>query len=93
VLDAIEACGTELLLLDDLYMLDKIRDGGQETNDHIKNLANHAACYAITGTRRNAARPAFPQVQRGAMEIANAPCRAREQRDSGTTALTAGFPT
>ncbi|MFF4621961.1 TniB family NTP-binding protein [Nonomuraea jabiensis] len=47
VLDAIEACGTELLLLDDLHMLDKIRDGGQETNDHIKNLANHAAVTII----------------------------------------------
>ncbi|WP_171075342.1 TniB family NTP-binding protein [Nonomuraea basaltis] len=47
VLDALEACGTELLLLDDLHMLDKIRDGGQETNDHIKNLANHAAVTII----------------------------------------------
>ncbi|TDC05071.1 hypothetical protein E1267_20590 [Nonomuraea longispora] len=28
-------------------MLDKIRDGGQETNDHIKNLANHAAVTII----------------------------------------------
>ena len=43
VLDALAASGTELLLLDDLHMLDKIRDGGQESNDHIKNLANHAA--------------------------------------------------
>ncbi|MFI7643499.1 hypothetical protein [Nonomuraea sp. NPDC049400] len=47
MLDAIEACGTELLLLDDLHMLDKIRDGGQETNDHIKNLANHAAVTIV----------------------------------------------
>jgi hypothetical protein len=47
VLDAMEAVGAELLLLDDLHMLDKIRDGGQETNDHIKNLANHAAVTII----------------------------------------------
>ena len=47
VLDALEASGTELLLLDDLHMLDKIRDGGQESNDHIKNLANHAAVTII----------------------------------------------
>ncbi|GAA0818872.1 TniB family NTP-binding protein [Streptosporangium amethystogenes subsp. fukuiense] len=47
VLDAMEAGGTELLLLDDLHMLDKIRDDGQEMNDHIKNLANHAAVTIV----------------------------------------------
>jgi hypothetical protein len=47
VLDALATSGTELLLLDDLHMLDKIRDGGQESNDHIKNLANHAAVTII----------------------------------------------
>jgi hypothetical protein len=47
VLDALAAAGTQLLLLDDLHMLDKIRDGGQESNDHIKNLANHAAVTII----------------------------------------------
>ncbi|MBF8188784.1 TniB family NTP-binding protein [Nonomuraea sp. K274] len=47
VLDAMEACGAELLLLDDLHMLDKFRDEGQEMNDHIKNLANHAAVTIV----------------------------------------------
>ncbi|GAA1966790.1 TniB family NTP-binding protein [Catenulispora subtropica] len=47
VLDALAAAGTELLLLDDLHMLDKIRNGGDESNDHIKNLANHAAVTII----------------------------------------------
>lgn len=47
VLDALAAVGTELLLIDDLHMLDKHRDGGQETNDHVKTLANSAAVTII----------------------------------------------
>jgi len=43
VLDALAAARTELLLLDDLHMIEDIRKGGQEMNDHLKSLANHAA--------------------------------------------------
>jgi hypothetical protein len=49
VLTAIRRCGVQLLIIDDLHFLDCSQREGRASNDHIKYLANHAAC-TIVGT-------------------------------------------
>ncbi|MGW1713849.1 TniB family NTP-binding protein [Streptomyces sp. NPDC002156] len=47
VLTAITACGTQLLIFDDLHFLDCSHKEGRASNDHIKFLANHTPCTII----------------------------------------------
>ncbi|MBP5935799.1 TniB family NTP-binding protein [Streptomyces acidiscabies] len=47
VLSALTACGTQLLIFDDLHFLDCAHKEGRASNDHIKFLANHAPCTII----------------------------------------------
>lgn len=49
ILKAIRRCGVQLLIIDDLHFLDCSQREGRASNDHIKYLANHAAC-TIVGT-------------------------------------------
>jgi hypothetical protein len=49
VLKAIRRSGVQLLIIDDLHFLDCSQREGRASNDHIKYLANHAAC-TIVGT-------------------------------------------
>lgn len=49
LLKAIRRCGVQLLIIDDLHFLDCSQREGRASNDHIKYLANHAAC-TIVGT-------------------------------------------
>ncbi|MDQ0831380.1 hypothetical protein QF032_003224 [Streptomyces achromogenes] len=47
VLTALTACGTQLIIFDDLHFLDCSLKEGRASNDHIKFLANHAPCTII----------------------------------------------
>lgn len=47
ILDALAACGTQLVIFDDLHFLDCSHKDGRASNDHIKYLANHAPCTII----------------------------------------------
>jgi hypothetical protein len=47
VLTALTACGTQLIIFDDLHFLDCSLKDGRASNDHIKFLANHAPCTII----------------------------------------------
>lgn len=47
VLTALTACGTQLIIFDDLHFLDCSFKEGRASNDHIKFLANHAPCTII----------------------------------------------
>lgn len=49
VLTALTACGTQLLIFDDLHFLDCSHKEGRASNDHIKFIANHVPC-TIVGT-------------------------------------------
>ncbi|KIE26469.1 hypothetical protein LK08_14950 [Streptomyces sp. MUSC 125] len=49
ILTALKACGTQLVIFDDLHFLDCSHKEGRASNDHIKYLANHAPC-TIVGT-------------------------------------------
>ena len=49
ILKAIRRCGVQLLAIDDLHFLDCSQREGRASNDHVKYLANHAAC-TIVGT-------------------------------------------
>ncbi|MFI6700224.1 TniB family NTP-binding protein [Streptomyces sp. NPDC050509] len=49
VLTALKACGSQLIIFDDLHFLDCSQKDGRASNDHIKFLANHAPC-TIVGT-------------------------------------------
>lgn len=49
ILKAIKQAGVQLLIIDDLHFLDCSQREGRASNDHIKYLANHAAC-TIVGT-------------------------------------------
>ncbi|MFE7076316.1 TniB family NTP-binding protein [Streptomyces sp. NPDC057620] len=49
ILTALTACGTQLIIFDDLHFLDCSQKEGRASNDHIKFLANHAPC-TIVGT-------------------------------------------
>ncbi|MET9509909.1 TniB family NTP-binding protein [Streptomyces flavidovirens] len=47
ILLALRACGTQLVIFDDLHFLDCSHKDGRASNDHIKYLANHAPCTII----------------------------------------------
>lgn len=47
ILTALTACGTQLLIFDDLHFLDCSLKEGRASNDHIKFLANHVPCTII----------------------------------------------
>ncbi|MFI5700880.1 TniB family NTP-binding protein [Streptomyces xanthochromogenes] len=47
VLTALTACGTQLIIFDDLHFLDCSFKEGRASNDHIKFLANHVPCTLI----------------------------------------------
>ncbi|HYS41742.1 MAG TPA: TniB family NTP-binding protein [Pseudonocardiaceae bacterium] len=49
ILKALRRCGTQLIVIDDLHFLDCAYKEGRASNDHVKYLANHAAC-TIVGT-------------------------------------------